>query len=197
MNSYLHASGNSLMIQALYQLVNADQVKVKRDERAKEYPLISIKKAGDVGYDLPCTESMVIMPGERRTISTGICMEIPEHLWATIEGRSSASKWEDDEVREVVNRLYLWERLKIKLKRLMNGESNMPKLSVVTGIIDTGYRGELKAVVINIGCVPVTINPGDRYAQVIFHFRCVPTIQEVNELSPSERGSTGFGSSGK
>jgi dUTP pyrophosphatase len=185
------------MIQALYQLVNAKPVKVKRDEKAKIYDLIKIKKDGDVGYDLPCTEDMIIMPGERRTVSTGISLEIPEHLWATIEGRSSASRWEDNELRAMINRYSLWEKLKLRLRKFANDESNMPKFHVVTGTIDTGYRGELKAVMINLGEVPIRIIAGERYAQVIFHFRCVPPIEEVDELSKSERGDTGFGSSGK
>lgn len=181
---------NNLLVQALYSLVNSKPVKVKRDSKAKAYPLIAIKKDGDVGYDLPCTEDMIIQPGQRRTISTGIYLEMPDHLWATIEGRSSASKWEYEALKAVDS----WEASNV---HNIDGEADVPKFMVITGIIDTGYRGELKAVVINVGPVPVTVKAGERYAQVIFHFRCTPPIEEVDELAPSERGSTGFGSSGR
>lgn len=181
---------NSLLIQALYALVNSEPVKVMRDEKAKDYPLIAIKKDGDVGYDLHCTEDMVIKPGKRRTISTGIYLEMPEHLWATIEGRSSASKWDIEDLKSA-------DAWKASNANNIGGEADIPKFLVVTGIIDTGYRGELKAVVVNIGPVPVTVSAGERYAQVLFHLRCTPKIVETDKLAPSERGDTGFGSSGK
>ena len=64
-------------------------------------------------------------------------------------------------------------------------------------IIDSGYRGEFFAVVFNIGYEPQTINVGDRICQLVFHEKTLIKPIEVDELSKSERGETGFGSSGK
>lgn len=144
------------------------KLKVKRSKEAKEFPLISHAKDGDVGYDLhailPDKAPLWIMPHCRGVIPTGIFLEIPHGYWASIEARSSTSK-----------------------KMLM-----CPK-----GVIDEGYRGELFAVLLNVGDTPVCINHGDRYVQLILHRRHEMEIEEVDELAPSERGDTGFGSSGQ
>lgn len=190
---------NDLLVQALYELVNCKTIKVKRDEKAKKFPLLAVKKDGDVGYDLYCTEDMLIQPGKRRTVSTGVSIEMPNHIWATIEPRSSASKWNYDELKCACGMRsdeYPCDDNGVNIDNI-NGEATEPKFNVITGIIDTGYRGELKAVLINVGCVPVEIKAGERYAQVIFHLRVTPPIEEVDELAASERGETGFGSSGK
>ena len=67
------------------------------------------------------------------------------------------------------------------------------------GVIDEGYRGEMFAQVMNVGNNPVTIKDGDRIIQLIVHRRHIKdmNIVEVDELSPSERGETGFGSTGR
>ena len=142
-------------------------LKVLRNEEAKKFPMIAIKKDGDVGLDIPCTlnEDATIAPGSRFLVPTGIKLEIPEGYWASIEARSSTSK---------------------------------QVLIVPKGVIDEGYRGELFAQLINVGTAPVTIHNGDRLIQLILHKRHIKdfVIEEVSELSPSERGETGFGSTG-
>ena len=72
-------------------------------------------------------------------------------------------------------------------------------LIVPKGVIDEGYRGELFAQIINVGKHPVAIHHGDRLIQLIMHERVIKDFEvvEVDELSPSERGETGFGSSGQ
>lgn len=146
------------------------QLKVKRGELAKEFPLLHIAKAGDVGLDIPVAlphdhEPIIIEPGCRYLVPTDIRIEIPEGYWASIEARSSTSK---------------------------------RSLIVPKGVIDEGYRGELFAQIINVGKEPVEINHGDKLIQLILHERHVKDfdIIEVDELSDSERGETGFGSSG-
>lgn len=147
-------------------------LKVKRTESAKRFPMLGIKKAGDVGLDLCCVldnlpdQSITIKPGERYLLPTGIRLEIPEGYWASIEARSSTSK---------------------------------QSLIVPKGVIDEGYRGELFAQILNVGNNPVTIHDGDRLIQVIVHERHIKDfdIVEVDELSPSERGESGFGSTGR
>lgn len=162
-------------------------VKVLRDEKAKQYPLIGIKKDGDVGYDLPATEQVLIpaptndqrraylsfigMGEEEKALQclpkaivpTGIRLEMSNSIWCSIEARSSASS-----------------------KMLITPDS----------IIDSGYRGELFAVVYNFGFMEHVVMPGDRVVQAIFHERIVADITEVDELADSERGTTGFGSTG-
>ena len=146
------------------------QLKVKRGELAKEFELMHIAKAGDVGLDIPVVfadkGSVIIQPGERYLAPTDIRIEVPYTHWASIEARSSTSK---------------------------------RSLIVPRGVIDPGYRGELFAQIINVGKEPVTINHGDRLVQLILHERVVKDFEiiEVDELSESERGETGFGSSGQ
>ena len=144
-------------------------LKIKRTEEAKRFPLLAIKKAGDVGLDLPAClpdGSLVIEPQSRGVIPTGIFLEIPDGYWASIEARSSTSK---------------------------------SMLICPKGVIDEGYRGELFAVLLNVGDKPVTINDGDRYVQLIMHERVIKDfiVEEVDELTPSERGDSGFGSTGR
>ena len=144
-------------------------LKVKRTDSAKRFPLLTIKKDGDVGLDLHAclpNGSLTIEPQSRGVIPTGIYLEIPDGYWASIEARSSTSK---------------------------------SMLICPKGVIDEGYRGELFAVLLNIGNTAVTINDGDRYVQLIMHERVIKdfTIEEVDELAPSERGDSGFGSTGR
>lgn len=148
-----------------------ETLKVKRNELAKQFPLIKVKKKGDVGYDLPAIIDnkkgyVWLFPFFRKLIATGIQVEIPEGYWAAIEARSSTSK-------------------------LM--------VIVPKGVIDTGYRGELFAQLLNVSFIPRKIHNGDRLVQLIMHENLADKfdIEEVDELSPSERGATGFGSTGK
>lgn len=71
-------------------------------------------------------------------------------------------------------------------------------LSVVNapGIVDAGYRGELKAVLINHGSEPIEIKVGDRIAQLVIVAVREVVWREVNELEESDRGEAGFGSTG-
>lgn len=150
----------------------SEVLKVKRNESAKRFPMLSIKKDGDVGLDVCCTlDEMVngtvsIEPGERYLLPTGIKLEIPKGYWASIEARSSTSK---------------------------------QSLIVPKGVIDEGYRGELFAQILNVGKNRVYIHDGDRLIQIILHKRHIQDfiIEEADELSESERGETGFGSTGR
>lgn len=143
---------------------------VKRNEHAKKFPLVTYKKNGDVGLDLPSIildadgnpSSVTVMPGEEATIPTGIFIELPDGYWAQIKPRSSSTK-----------------------RRLL-----------ADGTIDTGYRGELFATVVNSSHEPQTFEHGDRIVQCIIHHAVYANIKEVDELSASERGESGFGSTG-
>jgi len=122
---------------------------------------------GDAGLDLEATEDHVIEPGERTTIGTGIAVEIPEHHAGLVLPRS--------------------------------GLATRHGLTLINapGLIDPGYRGEVKVAVVNHdGSEPVKIARGDRIAQLVVV--ALPGVEPVivDELSDTERGEGGFGSSG-
>lgn len=146
-------------------------LKVKRNDEAKKFPMLKVKKHGDVGFDIAAAINnkrgyILIFPFSRKLIPTGIKVELPDGYWASIEARSSTSK---------------------------------KNLIVPKGVIDTGYRGELFAQLLNVGIVPRIIRNGDRLIQLILHENHADRfiVEEVDELSESERGDTGFGSTGR
>ena len=67
----------------------------------------------------------------------------------------------------------------------------------LAGVVDAGYRGEYKAIMINLGDVPYKIEKGDRVAQMLIQPVEICDIEIVDKLSDSERGEGGFGASGK
>lgn len=69
-------------------------------------------------------------------------------------------------------------------------------VTTLAGVIDPGYRGELKVVMTNLGVAPVEISPGDRIAQLRIVQRMEAAFEEVAELAETERGAGGFGSTG-
>lgn len=144
-------------------------LKIKRSEDAKRFPLLKVAKEGDVGFDLPAC-----LPGSSILIQPHSRGVIPTGIYLEIpEGY-----WASIEARSSTSKSMLI----------------CPK-----GVIDEGYRGELFAVLLNVGDHPVVINDGDRYVQLILHERIVKDfdIEEVDELTPSERGASGFGSTGR
>jgi dUTP pyrophosphatase len=70
-------------------------------------------------------------------------------------------------------------------------------ITTLAGVIDPGYRGEIKVVLTNLGVNPVEIQSGDRIAQLRIVERIEASFQEVAELSEAERGAGGFGSTGQ
>lgn len=65
------------------------------------------------------------------------------------------------------------------------------------GTIDPGYTGEVKVLLRNLSHKPFHIKPGDRIAQLVFTYTNTQPLQEVDDLDPSERGTNGFGSTGR
>lgn len=123
---------------------------------------------GDAGYDLYCSMpgGVPIPPHGFADVPTGVRVELPDRHWALLTGRSGAIR----------NRGIL----------------------VVNGIIDNGYRGPLYAACQNMTDESVCVRLGERIAQlipmVLPHDEWV--VEQVDELSPTQRGSNGFGSSG-
>lgn len=81
----------------------------------------------------------------------------------------------------------------------MQTRSSLSKLGwVVTGgVIDSSYKGELFVMLRNISGAPLQIKKGERIAQIILHPIVIPEIVEVEDIGNSDRGESGYGSSGK
>lgn len=123
--------------------------------------------AGDAGLDLHSAEDCVLGPGERASVGTGIAVEVPPEHAALVLPRSG-----------------LADRHGIALV-------NAP------GLIDAGYRGEVRVLLLNTDrSESFTVSVGDRIAQLVLVAVQTPAVVEVDELSESERGQGGFGSSG-
>ncbi|WP_203361520.1 dUTP diphosphatase [Bacillus sp. REN10] len=121
---------------------------------------------GDAGLDLFSAEEKIIKPGEAELISTGISMELPKGTEAQVRPRSGLA------LKHAVTVL------------------NSP------GTIDEGYRGEIKVILINHGKADFQVEKQMRIAQMVIAPVATVTITQVEELSQSERGAGGFGSSG-
>ncbi len=143
-------------------------LKIRR-VRKSSLPLPSYQTAHAAGLDLMADlEARIEMaPGERRSIATGIAIEIPEGFEGQVRPRSGRA---------------LTEGL---------GMINSP------GTIDADYRGEVKVLLVNLGQRPVQINPGDRIAQLIIAPVARVEVVEVEELATTPRGSGGFGHTGR
>ena len=121
---------------------------------------------GDAGFDLAACEHVVLKPGERAVVATGIAVEIPQGYAGFVQPRSGLA------ARHGV------------------GVVNSP------GLIDSGYRGEIKIVLINTDREEAfVVDPGMRIAQLVVAPVAAVRMVEVEELAVSERGARGFGSS--
>ena len=118
------------------------------------------------GVDLRAAESLILEPGERGSVGTGLSIELPEGFEAQIRPRSGLA------LRSAITLL------------------NTP------GTIDSDYRGEIRIIVINLGQEPFEIKPGDRIAQMVIAPVVQLKWEESSSLSDSQRGEGGFGSTG-
>ncbi len=123
---------------------------------------------GDAGYDLRATEPGVLEPGARGSFGTGLALAIPEGYAGLVLPRSG-----------------LAARHGIALV-------NSP------GLIDAGYRGELRILLLNTDREQrFTVERGDRIAQLVIVAHGIPAFDEVEKLGATTRGVRGFGSSGR
>ena len=133
-----------------------------------ELPAPRYQHENDAGFDLSSRVDLILAPGERATIPTGIALAIPSGFAGFVLPRSG-----------------LASRHGIALV-------NSP------GLIDAGYRGEIAVVVINTDRQDVfQIRRGDRIAQLVVQRVEEATILQVDELDETSRGTGGFGSTGK
>lgn len=122
--------------------------------------------AGDAGLDLVAVESVKMAPGERHAVATGWAVAVPDGWVGLVHPRSG---------------LALRQGLTV---------ANAP------GTIDAGYRGELKVILVNLGAEAVTVEAGDRVAQLLLQEVGRAVVDEVDELDDTARGEGGFGSTG-
>jgi dUTP pyrophosphatase len=131
-------------------------------------PLPAYAHPGDAGADLCAAEEVVLPPGGRATVGTGIAIAVPDGHAAFVHPRSGLASRHGITV------------------------VNSP------GTIDAGYRGEVRVVLLNTDPTePFTVRPGDRIAQLVVQPVTSVRFLEVAELPASPRGEGGFGSTGR
>ena len=143
-------------------------MKIKIINRSK-HALPKYQTALSAGMDLYANieESVTLRPLERKLISTGLLIELPQGFEAQIRPRSGLA--------------------------IKNGITvlNSP------GTIDADYRGEIGVILVNLSAEAFTINNGDRIAQMVFAIHETAVWDEVAVLSETDRGAGGFGSTSK
>jgi len=132
----------------------------------KEAKLPSRSNPSDAGADIFSIESVMIHPGERKVVGTGIAIEIPEGFYGRVAPRS--------------------------------GLAAKHGIDVLAGVVDSSYRGEIKVVLLNTDKHSTFhVEKGDRIAQLIVESHFNFNIASSENLSSSERGKDGFGSTGR
>ncbi|MDB4867799.1 MAG: dUTP diphosphatase [Cohnella sp.] len=144
-------------------------VQLKRLPGNEDIPLPRRMSEWAAGFDIHAAvaEPVVLAPGERALIPTGLAMAMPQELEAQIRPRSGLA-------------------FKHGITCL-----NTP------GTIDADYRGEVKVLLINLGSEPFAIERGERIAQVVFQRVPQVALTEVEQLPETLRGAGGFGHTGK
>ena len=142
------------------------QIRIKRLNPAAVLPKYAHGPAEDAGMDICSVEDAVLEPGVSVAVATGLSVEIPPGYECQLRPRSG-----------------------LALKQNIT-------LTTAPATIDPGYRGEIKAILINLGKSAYPVKAGDRIAQmVIARYEAVEWTER--ELAESARGEGGFGSSGR
>lgn len=132
-----------------------------------DVPIPSYAQPGDAGVDLVTTSDLVLQPGERALVGTGIAVALPTGYAGFVHPRSGLAA------------------------RVGLTVVNAP------GTVDAGYRGEIKVCLINQDRVhPLPLRRGDRIAQLVIQPVAHAVFQEVSDLPESPRGAGGHGSTG-
>lgn len=142
-------------------------VRVKRLTPNAVLPTYGSAEAAGADLYACLEEPVVIQPGETAWIPTGLSLEVPKGCAGLIYARSSMG-----------------------VKRGLAPANKV-------GVIDSDYRGEIRVVLLNHGKTPQTVDNGERVAQFLITPVFTPTYEEVGELTDTDRGSGGFGSTGK
>ncbi|HYY77976.1 MAG TPA: dUTP diphosphatase [Actinomycetes bacterium] len=133
-----------------------------------DLPLPAYAHPGDAGADLRAAEDVVLPPGGRAVVRTGVAVAVPDGYAGFVHPRSGLA------VRHGITLV------------------NAP------GTIDAGYRGEIRVVLLNTDpAEPFKVNRGDRIAQLVVQPVASARFVAADELPPSPRGEGGFGSTGR
>jgi dUTP pyrophosphatase len=131
-------------------------------------PLPERAHPGDAGFDLRSAIDVVLAPGERALLPTGVAVAIPDGFAGLVLPRSGLAA------------------------RHGIGVVNSP------GLIDSGYRGEIMVIAINLdSSEPFKVTRGDKIAQLVVYPVPAASLREVAHLPGSARGEGGFGSTGR
>lgn len=142
------------------------EIEIKRLPHGEGLPFPAYASAGAAGMDVVAAEDFTLAPGERMAVPSGFAMAIPEGHEVQVRPRSGLA-------------------LKHGITCL-----NTP------GTIDSDYRGEVKIILANLGSEPFSAMRGERIAQLVPAPVLRAELVEVADLSDTERGSGGFGSTG-
>jgi dUTP pyrophosphatase len=132
-----------------------------------DLPLPAYAHPGDAGLDLFAADATVLQPGERALIPCGVAVAIPEGFVGLVHPRSGLAV---DHGLTVLN---------------------------APGTIDSGYREDVKVLLINLGQAPAEVRHGQRIAQLLLMRVGMVDVREVDRLDVTVRGSGGFGSTGR
>jgi dUTP pyrophosphatase len=133
-----------------------------------DLPLPAYAHPGDAGADLCAAEDVLLPPGGRATVGTGLAVAVPDGHAAFVHPRSGLA------ARHGITVV------------------NAP------GTVDAGYRGEVRVVLLNTDRhEPFTVHRGDRIAQLVVQPVTAVRFVDVEELPPTPRGEGGFGSTGR
>ena len=141
-------------------------VPIKRLPHFEGLELPAYATSGAAGMDVLAAEDVVLQPGGRHAVATGLALAVPDGFELQVRPRSGLA--------------------------LKHGIS----LPNTPGTIDSDYRGELKVILINLGDFPFEIRRGDRIAQLVLAPVVRATWLKVDELDETQRGEGGFGSTG-
>lgn len=141
-------------------------MEVKYKRLSSQVVLPAPAREGDAAIDLQTTVGFSLTPGQRQAVPTGLAVAVPPGHAGLVVPRSGHA------IRSGIG--------------VVNGP----------GLIDSGYRGEIKVILVNHGSEPVSFEAGERIAQLMIV--PVPMVEwvEVSELDETQRGSGGFGSTG-
>lgn len=144
------------------------ELQIKQLPHAADLPLPAYETIHAAGMDLRAalTESVMLKPGERKLIPTGLQIAVPIGFEAQVRPRSGMA------IKHGITML------------------NSP------GTIDADYRGEVMVIAINHSSEPMMFNHGDRIAQLVVAPVTQVRVVQVDDLSTTDRGEGGFGSTG-
>lgn len=146
------------------------RIKLLDARLGQEFPRPERATQGSAGFDLRAmiTHSLTLEPGDCQLLPSGLAVHIADPAYAGLV-----------------------------LPRSGLGHKHGIVLGNGTGLIDSDYQGEVKISVWNRACQAYTIEPGDRIAQFVLVPIAIPQLEWVEDFDASQRGTSGFGSTGK